>query len=144
MHPNRKYIVNISQPYKWLKLLRFKKICLSFIHINTGVWRSKLSPNSSTLICYLISLLNAKKLFLTTNSANLTRSLVGIFEEVCSSNLLFNAKIPSLCGMLRYRLATSVVTRKEPSGTFPILFILSIKCPESRMHDQPLSLKGFK
>ena len=38
-------------------------------------------------------MLNSKKLFLRTNSANLTRSLVGIFD-VCSSNLLFNSKIP--------------------------------------------------
>ena len=28
-----------------VEILRFKKICLSFIHVNTGVWRS--SPNSS-------------------------------------------------------------------------------------------------
>ena len=48
MRPNKKDIVNISQPYKWLKLLHFKKICLSFIHINIGVWRSRLSSNSST------------------------------------------------------------------------------------------------
>ena len=48
MRPNKKDILNISQPHKWLKLLRSKKICLSFIHINTSVWRSKLSPNSST------------------------------------------------------------------------------------------------
>ena len=91
MRPNKKDIVNISQPSKWLKLLRFRKI---------------------SEICCLISLINSKKLFLRTNSANLTRSLVGIFEEVGSSNLLFNAKIPSLCGMLRYRTTTSAVTRK--------------------------------
>ena len=47
MRPNKKDIVNISQPYKWLKLLRLKKTCASFIHINTGVWRSELSRNSS-------------------------------------------------------------------------------------------------
>ena len=37
--------------------------------------------------------------------------------------------------MLRYRPTTSAVTRKEPSGTFRILFILSVKSPESRMYD---------
>ena len=68
-------------------------------------------------ICHFISLLNSKKLFLRTNSANLTGLLVGIFEEICSSNLFFNTKIPSLCGMLRYRPTTSVVTRNEPLGT---------------------------
>ena len=47
MRPNKKDIVNISQPYKWLKLLRFKKICLSFVHINRSVWRTKLSSSSS-------------------------------------------------------------------------------------------------
>ena len=83
MHPNKKDIVNISQPYKWLKLLRFKKICLSFIHINTGVWRSKLISNSSTRDLLLNFFVKFKK----TNSANLTRSLVGIFEEDCSPNL---------------------------------------------------------
>ena len=89
-------------------------------------------------------MLNWKKLFLRINSANLTKSLVGIFEEVCSSNLLFNAKILSLCGMLGYRPTTSVVTRKESSGIFPIVFMLSIKSPESQMYDQPLCIKGFK
>ena len=48
-----------------------------------------------------------------TNSVNLTRELVGIFEEVCSSNLLVNAKISSLCGILGFRPTTSAVTRKE-------------------------------
>ena len=46
--------------------------------------------------------------------------------------------------MLGYRPTTSAVTRKKPSGTFPILFILSIKSPESRMYDQPLCIKAFK
>ena len=62
MHPNKKDIVNISQPYKWLKLLRFKKICLSFIHINTGVWRSKLSSNSSTRDLLLNFVVKFKKI----------------------------------------------------------------------------------
>ena len=135
MRRNKKDIVNISQPYKWLKLLCFKKICLSFIHINTGAW-SRFSFNSSTRDLLLNFVVNSKKLLLRTNSANLTRSLVGIFEVVCSSNLLFDAKIPSLCAMPGYRLTTSAVTSKEPSGTFPVLFILSIKSPGSRMHDQ--------
>ena len=84
---------------------------------------ANLVPIAVPKICYLFSLLNSEKLFLRTNSANLTRSLVGLFEEVGSSNLLFNAKVSSLCGMLEYRLTTSAVTRKEPSETFPILFI---------------------
>ena len=83
IRPNKKYIVNISQPYKWLKLLRFKKICLNFILINTGVWRSKLSFNSSIRDLLLNFVVKFKK-------TNLTRSLVGMFEEVCSPNLLFN------------------------------------------------------
>ena len=62
MHPNKKDIVNISQPYKWLKLLRFKKICLSFIHINTGVWRSKLISNSSTRDLLLNFVVKFKKI----------------------------------------------------------------------------------
>ena len=82
-------------------------------------------------------------MFLRTNSANLTRSLVGIFEEVCSTNLLFNAKIPSLCSMVGYRPTTSALTRKKPPETFPI-FIISIKSPESQMSDQPLCITGFK
>ena len=73
-------------------------------------------------------------------SANLTRSLVRIFEEGCSSNFLFNVKIPSLCGMLGYRPTTYAVTRQELSGTFPILFILSIKSLESGKYDQPFAL----
>ena len=83
-------------------------------------------------------------MLLRTNSANLTRSLVGIFEEVCSSNLFFKAKILSLCDMLGYRSTTFAVTRKKPSRTFPILFIPSIKYPESQVYDQPLCIKGFK
>ena len=132
MHPNKKDIANIYQPYKWLKLLHFEKICLSFIHINTGVWRSKRSSNSSTRDLLHNFLLKSKKLFLRLNSADLTRSWVGIFEEVCSSNLFLMLKIRSLCGMLGYRLTTSAATKKEPSGTFPILFILSLKFPVSR------------
>ena len=62
MRPNKKDIVNISQPYKWLKLLRFKKICLSFIHINTGVWRSKLISNSSTRDLLLNFVVKFKKI----------------------------------------------------------------------------------
>ena len=54
--------------------------------------------------------------------------------------MLFNAKVPSLCGMLGYRPTTSAVTRQELSGTFPILFILSIKSLESGKYDQPLAL----
>ena len=72
-------------------------------------------------ICCLILLLHSRQLFLRTNFANLTRSLVAILEEVCSSNLFFNAKIPSLCGMLEYRPTASAVTRKEPSGTLECL-----------------------
>ena len=118
----------------WSYCVLRKSVCL--IHINADISKSKLSPNSSIRDLLL-------KLFLRTNSANLTTSLVGILE-VCSSNLLFNAKIPSLCGMLGYRLTTSAVTGKEPSGTFPILFILSIKSSESQMYDQPLCIKGFE
>ena len=56
---------------------------------------ANLVPIALPEICYLISLLNSKKeMFLRTNSANLTSSLAGIFEEVCSSNLHFDAKIP--------------------------------------------------
>ena len=36
------------------------------------------------------------------------------------------------------------IDRKEPSGTFPILFIVSIKSPKSGMYDQPLCITGFK
>ena len=122
MRPNKKDIVSISQPYKWLKLLGFKRIWLSFIHINTGVCRSNLVPAAVPEIYCLIWLLNSKKLFLRTNSANLTRSLVGTFEEVCSSNLHFKAKILSLCGMLGYRPTTSAVTRKEPFRDFSYSF----------------------
>ena len=62
-------------------------------------------------------------MILRINSANITRSLVGIFE-VYSSSLLFNVKIPSLCGMLGYRPTTSAFTRKEPSGTISYSFHL--------------------
>ena len=61
-NPNKKDIVNIYQPHKWLKLLRFKKICLSFIHINTGVWRSKLISNSSTRDLLLNFVVKFKKI----------------------------------------------------------------------------------
>ena len=67
---------------------------MSCIHINTGIWKRRLSPSSSTrdlLPNFIAKLKN--KMFSRTNSANLTRSLVGIFEEVCSSNLIFKAKI---------------------------------------------------
>ena len=47
-------------------------------------------------------------------SGSLNRLLVGIIEEVLSSNLFFNAKIPFLCGMLRYRPNLSAVASKEP------------------------------
>ena len=77
---------------------------------------ANLVPTAVPEIRCLISLLSSKKLFLRTNSANLTRLLVGIFE-VCSSNFLFNAKIPSLCGMLGYIPTASAVTTKEPSRT---------------------------
>ena len=98
---------------------------------------ANLIPIAVAEISCLISMLNSKKLFLRTNSANLTRSSFGIFEEDCSSNLLFNAEIPSLCGMLGYRPTTSTVTRKESSESFPILFILSknsqsLECMTSR------------
>ena len=33
--------------------------------------------------------------------------------------------------MFGYRPTTSAVTRKQPSGTFPIPFIILIKSPES-------------
>ena len=45
-------------------------------------------------------------------------------------DFFFKAGIPSLCGMLGYRPTTSAITKKEPSGIFRILFILSIKSPE--------------
>ena len=121
--PNKKDIVNISQPYKCLKFLHFKKICLSFIHINGGVWRRKFSPNTSTrdlLLNFVVKF--KKKLFLRKNSSNLTRSLVGMFEEVRSSNLLFDARIPSLCGILGYRPTTSAVTRKKNLENFSYSF----------------------
>ena len=73
MRPNKKDIINISQQYKWLKLLSFKKICLSFVHINTGVWRSKFSSNSRDMLLNFVA--KFKKLLLRTNSAKLTRSL---------------------------------------------------------------------
>ena len=62
MRSNKKDIVNISQPYKWLKLPRFRKICVSFIHINTGVWRSKLSSKSSTRDLLLNLVVKLKKI----------------------------------------------------------------------------------
>ena len=77
-----------------------------------------------------------KKMFLRTNSANLTKLLVEIFEDLCNSNLFFNAKTLSLCVMVGYKQATSAVNRIEPSGTFSILFILSIKSADSRVYDQ--------
>ena len=66
----KKDIVNISQPYKWLKLLRFKKVCLDFVHINAGVWRSKLNSNSSTRDLVLNFVVKFKKIVF-----NLRRSL---------------------------------------------------------------------
>ena len=95
----KKYFINISQPYKWLKLLHFKKIYLNFVHINAGVWRSKLSLNSSTrdlLLNFVVKFKKKKKMFLRTNSVNLSKSLVGIIEEVCSSNCFLMLKSP-LC-----------------------------------------------
>ena len=80
-------------------------------------------------ICCLILLLHSRQLFLRTNFANLTRSLVAILEEVYSSNLFFNAKIPSLCGMLEYRPTASAVTRT---------------LGDSRMFDQTPCIKDFK
>ena len=44
--------------------------------------------------------------------------------------------------MLGYRPTTSAVTRKEPSGTFPI-FILSIKSAESRIMTSRFALKAL-
>ena len=76
---------------------------------------ANLAPMAVSEICCLILFLSSKKMFLRTNSANLTRSLIGIFEEVLFSNWFFNAKIPSLSGTLGYRPTASVVTRKEPS-----------------------------
>ena len=70
----------------------------------------KLSPNSSVRDMWPNLLL---KSFWRTNSTNLAISFVGIFEDG-SSNLFFNGRIPSLSGMLGYRLTTSAMTREEP------------------------------
>ena len=52
MYPNKKYIVDITKPYKWLKLLGLEKIYFCFIHVNTRVRASKLSAycNSRNLL----------------------------------------------------------------------------------------------
>ena len=73
---------------------------------------ANLVPIAAPEICCLISLLNSKKLLLRTNSANLTRSLAGIFE-VCASYLVFNVKIPSFCCMLGHRPTTSALCIKD-------------------------------
>ena len=138
MLPNKEDIVNISQPYKWWKFLCFKKIYLIFIHINT---KFNLFPIAMPEICCLISLLNSKNI-LRANSANLTRSLVGILEEVYSSNLFFNAETHSFCGMLGYRSTTSAVTRKDPSGTFRI-FISSINLQSLECMTNHFALKSL-
>ena len=92
----KKDTVNISQSYKWLMPLLFKKIYLSFIHKNTDVWRSKFSPNKARDLLLNVFIKFKKKLFLRTNLANLTRSLVGVFDKGYSSNLSLMLKSP-LC-----------------------------------------------
>ena len=101
-----------------------KSVVICFIHVNTGTWKSKVTPDSNAKDLLLFRCYFLKQLFFRRNSANLTRSFEGIFEEVCSCDLLFNAKIPSVCGMLGYRLTTAVVIRKESSETLSNLFIL--------------------
>ena len=54
--------------------------------------------------------LKSKKLFLRTNLAICRRSSVAIFLSSRSSNLADNASSPSVCGILRYKPTTSVVT----------------------------------
>ena len=80
-----------------------------------------------------------KKLFLTTNFTNLTRSLAGILSRLDLLICFLMLKFP-----LGGRPTTSAVTIIESSGTFPILFIPSIKSPESGMYGQLLCIKGFK
>ena len=118
--------------------MRFKKICLSLIHIIVGVWRNKFSSNDTTRDLLLNFVVKFKENVFENRLCQLNQ-IIGIFEEVCSSNWFFNANIPSfvVC-LLEYRPTTSAVTRKEHSWTFPIIFILS------KMHDQPLCSKGFK
>ena len=48
MRPYQKDIINIAQPNIWQETLDLKKISLCFIHIDTGVWRSKPSSNCSS------------------------------------------------------------------------------------------------
>ena len=74
----------------------------------------KLSHNSIVRDMWPNLLLNSKESFWRTNSTNLAISFVGIFEKDGSSNLFFNGRIPSLSGMLGYRLTTSAMTREEP------------------------------
>ena len=44
-----KKIVSLSKSFKWLKFLLFKKVCLSFIHMNASVRRRELQPNNSAM-----------------------------------------------------------------------------------------------
>ena len=67
--------------HKWSRLLCFKKVCFCLIHINTGVWRSELSPNDSAKNIFLNFVVRFEKIVLERNSANLIRSLMGIFVE---------------------------------------------------------------
>ena len=69
----------LFQPCKWLKLLCFQKICLSFININTGVWRSELGTNSITRNLLLIFVVKSKKIVFQTKFCNqiISRNLSG-------------------------------------------------------------------
>ena len=106
---------------------------------------ANLVPIAVPEICCLTLSLNSNKLFFRTNSANLTSSLVGIFVHDCSSSFCFKAEIPSLCGMLGYRLTTSAITKKRTLRTFsfPFYFVNKITSHYDQ-YNQPFCINGFK
>ena len=59
---NKKDIVHIAQPNKWLKILGLKKISPCFAHIDTGVWRSELSSNCSSRNLLLNFVIQSKQI----------------------------------------------------------------------------------
>ena len=68
----KKHIVNIAQPRKWLGILVLKKISLCFIHIDTGVWRSKLGSNYSSRNLLLNFVIKFKQIKLNSEQIQLT------------------------------------------------------------------------
>ena len=65
------YIVNITKPYEWLKILCLQKIYFCFIHESVN-----LVGISAPEICYITLSWNSKKSLFKKNSANLVRSFL--------------------------------------------------------------------